>query len=85
MKKAESAASAGFAEIQVINNGTNLELKVVVPRGTSFTDTLKLKPDIAKLIGKLTGCPACNSGIPIHFHESDIVQQVVRVDLARMR
>ena len=79
--KFAKASKAGIAEIQLINNGAQPEIKVLVPRGTSLTDTLRLKPQISELVGKLTGCTSCNSGIPILFHEFDMVQHVVRVDL----
>ena len=46
---------------------------------------MKLRPILSELLGKLKGCPACNSGVPIWFQEREEIAQLVRVDLDRMQ
>jgi hypothetical protein len=70
-----------IAEIQFVNNGIQPMLKVLVPRGTSLADTVRLQPKISELLGKLKGCQPCNSGIPIWFQEREEIEDIVRVDL----
>ena len=74
-----------IAEISVTKDAVQPMLRVVVPRGTSLADTVKLQPIITEILGKLRGCLPCNSGIPIFFQERDEIEQVVRVDLDGMR
>lgn len=76
---------AKIAEIQLVSNGPQQMLKVIVPRGTSLADTIKLQPKLSDILGKLRGCLPCNSGIPIWFQERDELEQVVKIDLATMK
>jgi hypothetical protein len=78
-------ANEKIAEIQLITDGLQPVLKVTVPRGTTFADTVKLQPHMSDILGKLKGCPSCNSGVPIWFHEREEIEQVVRVDLSSMK
>ena len=49
-----------IAEIQFVNNGVQPMLKVVVPKGTSLADTIRLQPTISELMRDLRGCQGCN-------------------------
>ena len=73
------------AEIQVVRDGLQPTLKVVVPKGTTLADTVKLQPVISDILGKLKGCLPCNSGVPIWFQEREEIEQIVRVDLERFQ
>lgn len=73
------------AELQLITSGLQPMLKVVVPRGTSLAETVKLQPAISEILGKLKGCLPCNSGVPIWFTEHEEIERVVRIDLATMK
>jgi len=73
------------AEISLSKDAIQPVLKVIVPRGTTLVDTIKLQPIISEILGKLRGCLPCNSGIPIFFQEREEIEQVVRVDLERMQ
>ena len=77
--------SQKIAEIQLIKDSLPPMLKVTVPKGTTFADTVKLQPFISEIIGRLKGCPSCNSGVPIWFHEQEEIEHMVRVDLASMK
>ena len=74
-----------IADIQYIEDAFQPQLKVIVPKGTTFEETVKLRPILSELLGKLRGCPACNSGVPIWFQEREDIAQLVRVDLDRMQ
>ena len=74
-----------IAEIQVVSDAVRPYIKVVVPKGTSFDHTLKLRGALGDLVGKLKGCPACNSGVPIWFQEREDLEQIIRIDLDTMR
>jgi hypothetical protein len=74
-----------IADIQVVRNEMQHVIKVTVPKGTTLDETLKLRPALSELIGKLKGCPACNSGIPIWIHEREEIEDLVRIDLDRMQ
>jgi hypothetical protein len=73
----------GVAEIQILRDGLQPAMKVVVPKGTTLVDTVKLQPIISDILGKLKGCLPCNSGVPIWFSEREEIEQIVRVDLER--
>lgn len=74
-----------IADIQYIQDAFQPQLKVIVPKGTTFEETVRLRPILSELLGKLRGCPACNSGVPIWFQEREEIEQVIRVDLDRMQ
>ena len=74
-----------IADIQYIQDAFQPQVKVVVPKGTTFEETVKLRPMLSELLGKLRGCPACNSGVPIWFQEREEIEHVIRVDLDRMQ
>ena len=74
-----------IAEIHIIRDAVQPMLKVVVPRGTTLAETVKLQPAISDILGKLKGCLPCNSGVPIFFQEREEIERVVRVDLETMR
>jgi hypothetical protein len=73
------------AEIQLVNSGAQQMLKVVVPRGTTLADTVRLQPTISDLLGRLRGCLPCNSGVPIFFQEREELEHLVRVDLQSLK
>ena len=60
-------------------------LKVVVPKGTTLAETIRLQPTISEILGKLRGCLPCNSGVPIFFQEREEIERVVRVDLGTLK
>jgi hypothetical protein len=74
-----------IADIEVINDAVRPYIKVVVPRGTTFDTTLKLRGTLSDLVGKLKGCPACNSGVPIWFQEREDLEQRIRIDLETLK
>ena len=74
-----------IAEISLVKDAVQPVLKVVVPKGTTLADTIKLQPIISEILGKLRGCLPCNSGVPIFFQEREEIEKVVRVDLEGMR
>ena len=47
-----------IADIQYIEDAFQPQLKVIVPKGTTFEETVKLRPILSELLGKLRGCPA---------------------------
>jgi hypothetical protein len=69
------------AEIQLVKDAIQPQLRIVVPKGTTLADTVKLQPTISEILGKLRGCLPCNSGVPIFFQEREEIERVVRVDL----
>lgn len=73
------------AEIQVLKQDKNQAIKVVVPKGTPLTETVKLHDVISEITKGLNGCPACNSGVPIFIDEREEIQNIVRVDLDSMK
>ena len=77
--------AAKIAEIQLVNNGPQQMLKVIVPRGTTLAETIRLQPNLSDILGKLKGCLPCNSGVPIWFQEKEELEHVVKVDLATMK
>jgi hypothetical protein len=74
-----------IAEIQLVQGAVQPMLKVVVPRGTTLAETIRLQPTISEILGKLRGCLPCNSGVPIFFQEREEIERVVRVDLGTLR
>jgi hypothetical protein len=74
-----------IAEIQLVQGAIQPMLKVVVPKGTTLADTVRLQPTISEILGKLRGCLPCNSGVPIFFQEREEIERVVRVDLGTLR
>lgn len=74
-----------IAEISLVKDAVQPVLKIVVPKGTTLADKVKLQPIISEILGKLRGCLPCNSGIPIFFQEREEIEKVVRVDLEGMR
>lgn len=75
----------GSAEIQLVNNGTQPLIKVLVPQGTPLAATVKLQPKISEFLKGLKGCLACNSGVPILFQEREDLQVLARVDLDTLK
>ena len=73
------------AEIHILKDGPQPTLKVVVPKGTTLVDTLKLQPVLSEILGKLKGCLPCNSGCPIWIQEREDIEPIVRVDLERFQ
>jgi hypothetical protein len=73
------------AELQLVNSGPQQMLKVVVPRGTTLADTVRLQPAISELLGRLKGCLPCNSGVPIFFQEKEELEHVIRIDLGNLK
>ena len=82
---ATKPATNEVVEIKVVREEGKQMIKVSVPRGTPFAKTARLHGTIDELIGKLTGCLPCNSGIPVFIHEQDLIEQVVHVDLRDMK
>jgi hypothetical protein len=74
-----------IAEIQLVDSGIQQMLRVTVPKGTTLAETIKLQPELSKILGKLKGCLPCNSGVPIFFQEREEIERVVRIDLATMQ
>jgi hypothetical protein len=74
-----------IAEISLVKDAVQPMLKIVVPKGTTLAETVKLQPIISEILGKLRGCLPCNSGLPIFFQEREEIEKVVRVDLEGMR
>lgn len=74
-------APAHVASIEVLRDGSKPSIRVTVPAGTSLEDTFRLQHKITELSRHLSGCTACNSGIPLFIREADLVERVVRVDL----
>lgn len=74
-----------IAEIQLVQGAVQPMLKVVVPKGTTLAETVRLQPTISEILGKLRGCLPCNSGVPIFFQEREEIERVVRVDLGTLR
>jgi hypothetical protein len=73
------------AEIQVVRVASGPLLRVVVPRGTTVSETFKLGEIISEITHGLNGCLACNSGVPLEFIEREDLSEIVRVDLATMQ
>jgi hypothetical protein len=73
-----------IAEIQLVTSGLEPILKVIVPRGTTLAETLRLQPQVSDILGKLKGCTPCNSGVPIWIHEREEFERVVQVDLNKL-
>jgi hypothetical protein len=73
------------AELQLVNSGPQQMLKVVVPRGTTLADTVRLQPAMSELLGRLKGCLPCNSGVPICFQEKEELEHVIRIDLGNLK
>jgi len=82
---AMATESANVAEIQVIHERTGPALRIGVPVGSPLEVTVGLVPTINEIISGLTGCGACNSGVPIEIIEQSEISSVVQVDLATMR
>lgn len=74
-----------IAEIQLVQSAIQPMLKVVVPKGTTLAETIRLQPTISEILGKLRGCLPCNSGVPIFFQEREEIERVVRVDLGTLK
>ena len=74
-------APAHVASIEVLRDGNKPSIRVTVPAGTSLEDTFRLQHKITEISRHLSGCTACNSGIPLFIREADLVERVVRVDL----
>jgi hypothetical protein len=74
-----------IAEIQLVQGAIQPMLKVVVPKGTTLAEAIKLQPTISETLGKLRGCLPCHSGVPIFFQEREEIERVVRVDLGTLR
>jgi len=72
---------AHIAEIEVLQKAAGPALRVVVPKGTTLAETLKLGDVISDITRGLNGCPACNSGVPVEFIERPDLSEIVRVDL----
>ncbi|NML17142.1 hypothetical protein [Azohydromonas caseinilytica] len=72
-------------DISLIKDAAQPTLRVTVPRGTALAETVKLQPIISDILGKLKGCPACTSGMPIWIQEREEIENIVRVDLDRMQ
>jgi hypothetical protein len=81
----QSQEAKRVADIQVITDGVQPFVKVTVPKGTTFVDTIKLQPFLSDILGKLRGCLSCNSGVPIWFQEREEIEHIVRVDLDRFQ
>ena len=75
---------AHVAEIEVLREGRQPVIRVTVPKGTKLAQAVKLQPTLSDIIGKLTGCLPCTSGVPLWFHEEE-VEQVVRVNLENLK
>jgi hypothetical protein len=85
MEERDMSQGKQIAEIQVIQDAVRPYIKVVVPRGTSFEHTLKLQGTLSDLLGKLKGCSACNSGMPIWFQEREELEHIIRIDLDTLK
>ena len=70
-----------IAEVRLITEGLQSVLKVTVPKGTTLADTVRLQPELSKILGKLKGCLPCNSGVPIWFQEQEEIARTVKIDL----
>ena len=77
-------APARTAQIEVLRDGGRPTIRVTVPAGTRLEDTFRLRDKITEVSRHLTGCAACNSGVPLFIREAELVEQVVRVDLKTM-
>jgi hypothetical protein len=75
---------ARAARIDILREGGRPLIRVTVPAGTRLEDTFRLRDKIAEISRNLTGCSACNSGVPLFFREAELVEHVVRVDLDTM-
>lgn len=69
------------AQIEVLREGGRPSVRVTVPHGTRLEQTFKLNDKIAEITRHLSGCTACNSGVPIFIREGSLVEQVIRIDL----
>ena len=75
---------ARTARIEVLRDGGRPSIRVTVPAGTRLEKTFQLRDKISEIARHLSGCSACNSGVPLFIREADLVEQVIRVDLKSM-
>lgn len=73
------------AEVQLVSDAQGEAIKVVVPKGTSLVDAVKLHETVSGITKGLRGCQACISGVPISIIEREEIHQLVRVDLDSMQ
>lgn len=68
-------AEIRVVEHRVVEHDLGRLIQITIPKGTLVKDAFQLHEAVTGVIFKLTGCP-CNSGIPVLFHELDVIQPI---------